>query len=175
MTTKRRSIRNGGDSGPIFSLRFDPDSQVTAAHIEGMPIRIPRLLANSTDSSPPSAKGGSSKRKMAASESPLEAAFARQIRALKMPEPVREYRFHPIRLWRFDFAWVDQKIAVELEGAVWTRGRHTRGTGFVADCEKQNAAQLRGWMVLRFADVHLKDGTAIAMTREALGLGPVTL
>lgn len=73
-----------------------------------------------------------------------------RIRTAKLPEPVREHRFHLIRKWRFDFAWPDQKVALECEGGVWTRGRHTRGKGFNSDCEKYNAAVLEGWKVLRY-------------------------
>lgn len=62
----------------------------------------------------------------------------------------REYRFAPPRRWRFDVAFVRAKVAVELEGGVWSRGRHTRPKGYRADCEKYNAAQLLGWKVLRF-------------------------
>lgn len=66
-----------------------------------------------------------------------------------LPEPVREYRFHPTRRWRFDFAWPDAKVAVECEGGIWSRGRHVRGRGFESDCEKYNAATLLGWRVFR--------------------------
>ena len=46
---------------------------------------------------------------------------------LNLPAPVPEFRFHPERKWRFDFAWPEHKIAVEQEGGVWIQGRHTRG------------------------------------------------
>jgi hypothetical protein len=62
----------------------------------------------------------------------------------------REYIFHPTRNWRLDFAWPVQKVAVEIEGGVFSGGRHTRGTGFTEDCEKYNAATLHGWRLLRF-------------------------
>lgn len=64
---------------------------------------------------------------------------------------IAEYRFHPIRKWRFDFAHIKMRIAVEIEGAVYTRGRHTRGTGYLKDCEKYNEAQMLGWKVLRYS------------------------
>ena len=63
---------------------------------------------------------------------------------------VTEYRFHPTRRWRFDYANEQFKIAIEIEGGVWTGGRHTSGSGFTADMEKYNEAVLHGWFLLRF-------------------------
>ena len=103
-------------------------------------------------------------------KSALEETFALQLRAEKVPPPYREYRFHPTRRWRFDFAWPAQKVAVEIEGGVFSRGRHTRGSGFVKDCEKYNNAALMGWTVLRFAQPHLKDLSALRFTQRALSL-----
>ncbi|MFH1230040.1 MAG: hypothetical protein V1709_00945 [Planctomycetota bacterium] len=65
---------------------------------------------------------------------------------------VKEYRFNPPRRWRFDYAIVQKGIAVELEGAVWVRGRHTRGSGFIKDCEKYNRATILGWKILRYTN-----------------------
>ncbi len=79
----------------------------------------------------------------------LEEALVQQISLLGLPKPVREYRFHPVRGWLFDLAWVDIKLAAEVEGMVWAQGRHTRGSGFIDDCEKYNTAALMGWVVLR--------------------------
>lgn len=63
---------------------------------------------------------------------------------------VTEHRFHPKRLWRFDFCLPDYMIAIEIEGGVWTQGRHTRGAGAIKDMEKYNEAVLYGWRLLRF-------------------------
>ena len=49
------------------------------------------------------------------------------------PEPELEYRFHPFRKWRFDFAWPEQKVAVEMEGGVFIGGAHTRGGHYQSD------------------------------------------
>lgn len=65
--------------------------------------------------------------------------------ALEGSTMVREHRFHSERKWRFDFAWPDQKVALEIEG--W--GRHQTFDGYRKDCEKYNAATLLGWRVLR--------------------------
>jgi len=83
-------------------------------------------------------------------ESPLEREFIQAYKLYGIPEPLREYKFHETRKWRFDFCWPDIKVAVELEGGVFSGGRHTRGMGFVADCEKYNQAALLGWRVFRF-------------------------
>lgn len=74
--------------------------------------------------------------------------------------PEREYRFHPVRMWRFDFAWVALKIAVEIEGGIWTGGAHVRGKHFMSDCEKYNTAAMMGWKVLRFVPKQLRKGEA---------------
>lgn len=65
-------------------------------------------------------------------------------------EIVKEHRFHPVRMWRFDYAIPALKIAVEVDGAVWTGGRHNRAAGYIADMEKLNTAASMGWLVLRF-------------------------
>lgn len=74
----------------------------------------------------------------------------------------REYKFHPTRRWRFDFAIPDHMVAIEVEGGTWANGRHTRGSGFEKDCEKYNAATLDGWRVFRFTTGMVQDGRAIA-------------
>ncbi len=84
--------------------------------------------------------------------SPLEAKFAFLWRALRGPALEREYRFAPPRRWRFDFAHPASRVAIELEGGVWNRGRHNRPLGFIADCEKYTAAALAGWTVVRLTE-----------------------
>lgn len=76
--------------------------------------------------------------------------------------PVPEYRFTHPRKWRFDYAWPDQMIAVEIEGGIWSRGRHTRGSGFIKDMEKYNEAGKLGWRVFRFTPQQLQSGEAQA-------------
>ena len=64
--------------------------------------------------------------------------------------PKPEHRFDAKRKWRFDRAWIEQRVAVELDGGVYSNGRHTRGKGFENDAEKLNAAVSDGWRVFRF-------------------------
>lgn len=64
---------------------------------------------------------------------------------------VTEFRFSYPRRWRFDYAvfWNGRRIAIEVEGGAWTRGRHVRGGGFIKDVEKYNTATAMGWFVFR--------------------------
>lgn len=98
----------------------------------------------------------------------LEDALAAQLRLAHVPEFVREFRFHGERMWRFDFAWPDQLVAIECEGAVFTGGRHTRGRGFEDDCEKLNEAAAAGWRVLRVTGDQIKAGQALVWIERAL-------
>ena len=100
--------------------------------------------------------------------SELEELLAFHMRAAQLPTPEREYRFHPPRKWRFDFAYPDRKIAIEVEGGTWSGGRHTRGFGFAKDCEKYNQAVLDGWKVLRFTGKMVHDGTALTTIEKVI-------
>ena len=93
--------------------------------------------------------------------SQLETALALQIKSVRLPEPEREFRFHPVRKWRFDFAWPAYMLAVEIEGGVFVTGRHSRGLGMLADMEKAATAMLMGWRVLRVGGKHVKSGAAL--------------
>jgi very-short-patch-repair endonuclease len=99
--------------------------------------------------------------------SEVEELFALMMRGRGLPQPEREYRFDPVRRWRFDFCWPAAKLAVEVDGGIWF-GRHTRGRGFAADHEKMNAAVLAGWRVLRFTPEMVQDGTALEALKALL-------
>ena len=105
-------------------------------------------------------------------KSNLEATFAQfwTLLATDLPKPTREHRFHAVRRFRFDFAWLPQKVAVELEGGTFSGGRHTRGIGFETDCIKYNLATADGWRVFRFTTQMLERDPAacIGMIRDAL-------
>lgn len=91
-----------------------------------------------------------------------------QLSALQFPKPSVEFRFHPTRRWRFDFAWPDQKLALEIEGGVYVVGAHTRGAHFEGDCEKYAEALVLGWRVLRVTPRHIKGGRALAWLEKAM-------
>jgi hypothetical protein len=82
------------------------------------------------------------------------------------PVPEREHVFHPSRHWRFDFAWPEAKVAVEIDGGTWTGGAHSRGKGQANDAEKANAAACMGWVVLRWTSDMVEREAGIAEAVE---------
>lgn len=119
-------------------------------------------------------------------KSDLEEHLLFQMTAVGLPEPKREWRFAAwavggpgrgvrerlrdagLRDWRFDFAYPEQKVAAECEGGAYSRGRHTRGSGFESDCEKYTKAALLGWTVVRGTRRHIDSGEMVAWIEEAL-------
>ena len=84
------------------------------------------------------------------SPSRLEDRFLMLWRAVGGPPLEREYRFHAERRWRADFAHLQARCLIEVEGGIWVNGRHNRAAGFNADLEKYMEAGLAGWRVFRF-------------------------
>ena len=83
-------------------------------------------------------------------------------------ECVKEYRFDTKRRWRFDYAIPKFKIALEVEGGVWTNGRHTRAKGFLGDIEKYNNATILGWKVLRCTPNELYTQSTLSLIDSAI-------
>lgn len=96
----------------------------------------------------------------------LEEALAIQMTAARLPEWEIQYRFAKPRRWALDFAWPVLKLAVEVEGAIWAGGRHTRGSGFQKDVEKYNELAILGWSLLRVTSPMLLDGTGLDMIQR---------
>lgn len=118
--------------------------------------------------------------------SKLEEALALQIKAVKLPEPEREYRFAAIatggigsgvrkRLkdaglkdWRMDYAWPDLMLAVEVEGGGFINGRHNRGVGFAEDLRKYSEAMSMGWTLYRCDALLIKSGKALQVIEKLI-------
>jgi very-short-patch-repair endonuclease len=90
-----------------------------------------------------------------------EDLFSLHVRAAKLPEPVREYKFLSDRKFRADFAWIEQKLIVEIDG-------HSSGAGIRRDYERDVLAMLAGWRVLRFTTCQVKSGFAIDSVERML-------
>ncbi|WP_353627563.1 hypothetical protein ABNQ24_12415 [Ralstonia pseudosolanacearum] len=97
-----------------------------------------------------------------------EETFALHLRAAGIDGFEREHRFAPPRRWKFDFANPALMVALEVEGGHWVNGRHSRGSGFQADCIKYSTAAVMGWRVLRFTTDQVKSGMALQMLRQAI-------
>ena len=70
---------------------------------------------------------------------------------------VSEFKFHETRQWRFDISIPSLKIAIEYEGIMSRKSRHTTVTGYTKDCEKYNAATIAGWRILRYNAINYKS------------------
>lgn len=101
-------------------------------------------------------------------ESVGESLLAIQLKALRI-EFEQEFEFHPKRKWRADFHIVGKKILVEVEGGIWSGGRHTRGKGYIGDMEKYNAAVMMGYQVIRFSTEQVKSGLAVQQIEKMVG------
>jgi very-short-patch-repair endonuclease len=97
-----------------------------------------------------------------------EELFAMQLRAAKLRGWERDAKLIQGRKWEYDFSHCIYKIIVEIEGGIWTGGRHVSGAGFQKDCEKYNAATLRGYRLFRFTPEMVASGEALRITEAAV-------
>lgn len=100
--------------------------------------------------------------------SALEDQLCVHVQLARLPLPHREFRFAPPRRWRWDLCWPERLLAVEVDGGSWVQGRHSRGKGMRADCEKQNAGVLLGWSILHVTSDMVRDGSALNVVEQAL-------
>lgn len=63
---------------------------------------------------------------------------------------LQEFRFNSVRKFKFDYAHLKLRIAVEIEGGIYTGTGHAKTGRYLSDMEKYNDAQIRGWIVLRY-------------------------
>jgi very-short-patch-repair endonuclease len=103
---------------------------------------------------------------------PMKLPLVVQLQAAGLPPPNVEYEFAPGRRYRLDYTWPSRMIACEVDGAVYTQGRHTRGKGYTEDCRKLNLAVELGWRVYRFTTEMVENGEALAVLERVLGGNP---
>ena len=70
-----------------------------------------------------------------------------------------EYRFHPKRKFRLDFAHIPSKVGIEIQGAIWTLGAHSSGAGLQRDYEKMLVAAACGWQILPISAADINEST----------------
>lgn len=102
-----------------------------------------------------------------------------QLQLAGVPRPQPELRFHEVRKWRFDLAWPEHRVAVEVDGGVYAigedgqqGGRHQRPAGFENDCEKLSTAAAMGWRVLKVSPSMVRSGLALQLVEQALRWSP---
>lgn len=98
----------------------------------------------------------------------MSVVFLAVLRQRNIPEPMLEFPFARPRRWRFDYCWPDHKLAVEAQGGLWIRGKHSRAAGILRDYEKLNTAQLMGWIVLQFTPDQLLTNEALDLIERVL-------
>ncbi len=73
----------------------------------------------------------------------------------------KEYLGLKPRMFRFDYAIPEYRIAIEFEGGMgqFTSGksRHTTKEGYTKDTQKYNLAVINGWSVLRYTAKNISD------------------
>jgi hypothetical protein len=105
---------------------------------------------------------------VALSSSNLERLFLSHAVAAGLPAPVQEHPVQAGRKWRFDFAWPELMVALEVEGGTHANGRHSRAGGYESDANKYNAATLAGWSVYRATGDMVRSGEALSLMMIAL-------
>lgn len=128
---------------------------------------LKHLEEQGIDPAEPAAKKPKKRSRAKEAESAARAARVAYLVARGLPKPETELRFHPERKWKFDFAWPAKKVALEVNGGAFIRGRHSRGQSQVDDWEKLNAAQVLGWKVLQCTPQQMDSGEIVATLLEA--------
>jgi very-short-patch-repair endonuclease len=86
-----------------------------------------------------------------------------RIDAIGILRPTPEFQFDDVRKWRFDFAWPDVRIAIEIEGGISDRrpGRHMRARGYQDDLDKYNTGASYGWRIFRFSSKDIQENRPV--------------
>ena len=63
---------------------------------------------------------------------------------------IYEYKFNSLRKFKFDYANLRLKIAIEIEGGIYTGTGHAKTGKYLKDMKKYNMASIKGWILLRY-------------------------
>ena len=99
-----------------------------------------------------------------------------------LPRPTPEYQFalklepallaglgqEKPRRWAVDWAFIPERLAVEVEGGYAAAGRHTSVAGFLKDMEKYNVLACLGWRLIRVTPRDVRRGAAVTWVQRAL-------
>jgi hypothetical protein len=93
--------------------------------------------------------------------------FLFELELCNLPQVRAEYEFHPTRKWRFDYAWIKDKIALEIDGGVRGLSGHFSRLGFQSDQVKCLEADILGWRVIHANYGMIINGVAIQLIQGA--------
>jgi hypothetical protein len=79
-----------------------------------------------------------------------------------------ELVFSKTRQYRFDFAWPEAGVAVEIQGQIWQKGAHSSGTGITRDCQKILHAASLGWLTLPLTPEMARDPQVLAQVAKII-------
>jgi len=99
-------------------------------------------------------------------QSDLEATMDLHLRAAGITGYMREFKWHELRKWRADFAFVPQRVLLEVEGF-----GHHKLNRYYGDIEKYNEANIESWCLIRVTKKMIENGEAIKTLRRALSRG----
>lgn len=86
-----------------------------------------------------------------------------QIVEAGLPEPFREFVWHPTRNFRADLCWVDRKFIVEVDGGV-----HRLKDKWKRDIERHYHLVKQGWIYIRVTPEMVRSGEALQWVKEFL-------
>ena len=83
-----------------------------------------------------------------------------------------EFFFSTERLYRFDYAIPEYKIAIEQEGGIWAKGNsgHSSGTGIQRDMDKNNLAIAQGWVIIRRTPADICTSGTMELIKKLVGI-----
>jgi hypothetical protein len=101
----------------------------------------------------------------------LENAILQQMVEAGLPEPKREVEFYTkATCWRFDLAYPDLKMAVEVDGVSGEiegeEDNHLNPRAYARMCIKTNEANIAGWQVIRLT-------AAMILGRKRIGIDQI--
>ena len=105
---------------------------------------------------------------MPASE--LEKTLLFQVHNCHIPVPETEWKAVAGRKFRWDLAWPEFHLLVEIQGGTWGKGAHSTGSGLHRDYEKLNLATLAGFQCFMFDSDMVKSGQAINTIKDFFSL-----
>lgn len=101
-----------------------------------------------------------------------KADFLSQLALAGLPAPDREIVFALPRKWRWDFAFERERVAVEYQGGIFSKGKsgHSNVSGLRRDYEKFTEGALRGWLIVLIDAASVQSGKALEWVERALRL-----